>query len=444
MEFKKAIERFFLTESSKKRIETEPYSAHSQRKHFHSIKYFDFALEERLWERFDFTNEWNNLGYGRISQDDSKWSISNFDIGRDGFSKIIAIVCDEADNFLCTYAGIKESNGVATLWYNREVGPIDGVDIAVIEDFLLNYKTGMFESIPVLSEIPYGYESAVTMRIDCDEHIASGRDLFELYKKMGVPFSMAIKTSLDFNEINKKLMLNVIDAGGAIVSHSHTHAPNWGGSRENAMWEAQTARKRLKEVLPKKYSYDWVVSPFHQNPTYALQGLQDAGIKGFIGGIIKNDPEYLLGRAGYVPYVKNIITHSQQCMLHGDCYHSAGNSIEVYKKSFRNHYKTKTFFGFLDHPFSNYKYGWTSEEERLLAHKEFLNYIKSFKYIWFANLIDSMNFLWVKANTRIWIKDGKLEGLLPLHNYNVPDLNLNWKGSSFRISSQSGHNFFLK
>ena len=32
---------------------------------------------ERDFERFDFTDEWNNLGYGRITTDGSPFSISN-------------------------------------------------------------------------------------------------------------------------------------------------------------------------------------------------------------------------------------------------------------------------------------------------------------------------------------------------------------------------------
>ena len=399
------------------------------------VKYYLTPDLNRLSKRFDFTDEWNNLGYGRIPNDSSKWAISNLEGSSATLSKVLAEVCDLNDNYICDYCGIIEEDDAATLWFNRESGPVDGLDYYLIEDFLLNYKTEKYGSVPVISEIPYGYRSAVTMRIDCDEHISSGLPLAELYKEKNVPFSMAIKTSLDFNQDNIDAIHQVIENRGAVVSHSHTHAPNWGGSREKAKWEAETARDRLREVLPKEYNFDWVVSPFHQNPQYAVKGLVDAGIKGFVGGIIKNDPEYLQARAGYVCTGEDIITHSQQCMLHGDCYHETG--LEIYKQSFKNHYMTNTFFGFLDHPFSNYQYGWDNEEERLKAHSDFIDYMKSFSGVWYANLIDAMNFLWVKSNTKVWIENNELKWSLPKHSYKVPNLKVFWKGKEFEIQTSN-------
>ena len=399
------------------------------------VYYYNYKELSRYSERYDFTDEWNNLGYGRVCNNSSKWSISLPDTSGLEVSQVIATVLDDEENFICNYCGIIERDETATLWFNREVGPIDGVDYHIVEDFLLNFKTEKYGSVPVLSEIPYGFKSGVTMRIDCDEHIASGQRLADLYKEMNVPFSLAIKTSLDFDQANKNTIFSVLDAGGSVVSHSHTHAPNWGGSREQAKWEAEVARDRLQTILPKDYNYDYVVSPFHQNPQYAVQGLVDAGIKGFVGGIIKNDPEYLQARAGYVSTGEDIITHSQQCMLHGDCYHNAGNSIEVYKQSFKNHYNTNTFFGFLDHPFSDYKYGWNDEEERLSVHKEFLEYIQSFDKIWFANLIEAMNFFMVKSNTKIWLEENKLYAKAEPHCLRVPDLKVFWNSDEYRVES---------
>ncbi|MBG58962.1 MAG: polysaccharide deacetylase [Peredibacter sp.] len=400
-----------------------------------SINYPEHPHLNRINARYDFSDEWNNLGYGEITSDNSKWAISLRDTSSLNFSKVVAEALDELGYSLCAYCGIFEANSKATLWFNREVGPTDGLDYYVIEDFLTNYKTEKYGSVPILSEIPYGFKSGVTMRIDCDEHIASGQRLADLYKEMNVPFSLAIKTSLDFDQANKNTIFSVLDAGGSVVSHSHTHAPNWGGSREQTKWEAEVARDRLQTILPKDYNYDYVVSPFHQNPQYAVQGLVDAGIKGFVGGIIKNDPEYLQARAGYVSTGEDIITHSQQCMLHGDCYHNAGNSIEVYKQSFENHYNTNTFFGFLDHPFSNYKYGWNDEEERIKVHKEFLEHIQTFSGIWFANLIDAMNFLLVKSNTKVWLEEDRLYAKVSPHSLKVPDLKVLWAKGEYRIKS---------
>lgn len=397
------------------------------------INYNDSLFFSRSFERFDFIDEWNNLGYGRITIDGSPYSIAQIDLGPIEFSQTLATF-KLSDGHEGVFAGIKENEELATLVYNREIGPVDGIDYYLVEDFLANYKWQKYGSEPVLIDIPFGYKSAVTMRIDCDEAIASGKQLANLYKAHNIPFSMAIKTCLDFDSASATVINEVLESGGSILSHSHTHAPNWGGSKEKAKWEAETARSRLKDILPVDSNLDFVVSPFHQNPKYAVEGLREAGIKGFVGGIIKNDPEYLVSRASWAKDVPGIMTHSQQCMLHGDCYHNAGNSLEVYKESFRNHYKTNTFFGYLDHPFSNYLYGWKNEDERLKGHEEFILYMKSFDGIWFANLVDAMSFLWVKVNTKVWVEKDKLKWALPEHNYkNLPDLCVLWKGERHRI-----------
>jgi len=228
------------------------------------------------------------------------------------------------------------------------------------------------------------------MRIDCDENIVSGRPLFELYRKNNFPFSMAIKTKQKIGSDEIKLMREVIDAGGSIVSHSHTHAPDWGG--DQAQWEAETSIKILEDALP-GYKIRYAVSPFHQNSMRAIEGIKAAGIEGFVGGIIHNDPEYLFARAGEVPFVEGIISHSQQCMFHGDCYHAAHNSIEVYLAALRSAIKTQTFFGFLDHPFSNYQYGWKNEDERLGVHQEFLDELNRVPDLWKASLVQALDFL---------------------------------------------------
>lgn len=387
---------------------------------------------ERDFERYDFMDEWNNLGFGKIETIPSPYSISDLSLKKDDFSNVLAVaIMDQRE---IVFVGIKENLKIAELVINREIGLVDGVEDSLVEDFYANYLWDKYGSYPVLIDIPFEFKSAVTMRIDCDEAIASGGALADLYEKHNIPFSMAITTSNDFSSEALSVVNNVLKAGGSILSHSQTHAPNWGGSREAARWEVETSRMRLKEILPVDYNFDFAVSPFHQNPIYAVEGLRDAGLKGFVGGIIKNDPEYLVSRASWAKDVPGIMTHSQQCMLHGDCYHNAGNTIDIYKKSFDNHYKTNTFFGFLDHPFSNYKYGWNDEEERLRVHDEFLTFLKTYDKVWFANLVDAMSFLWVKVSTKVWVENDQLKWELPKHNYkNLPDLCVLWKGTRHRI-----------
>lgn len=324
-------------------------------------------LKSRAFKRFDFTNEWNNLGYGEIlSASNAIWSLA------------------EPSS---TYAALYEGANTSILWFNRPVGPIDGFDWRIVEEFIEN-------PIP---EFPTQYIGAVTMRIDCDEAIASGRKLFELYRKYDFPFSMAIKTSQSIQDEDIRLMKDVIAAGGSIVTHSHSHAPNWGGSRDAAKLEVEISNEILKSLLPEYYSSTsaahYAVSPFHQNPQYAVEGIRDAGIRGFVGGIIHNDPEYLMARSGPVPFVDGIISHTEQCMLHGDCYHQAGNSIQTYVDAWKSALSTKTFFGFLDHPFSAYQYGWHTEDERLGVHEEFLQELARTPNVWRASLVDTLEFL---------------------------------------------------
>src|SRR5690606_27172436 len=110
----------------------------------------------------------------------------------------------------------------------------------------------------------------------------------------------------------------------------------------------------------------YAVSPFHQSPQYALEALCDVGYSGCIGGIIRNDPEFLLARGGELAgFPVGFIGHSQQCMLHGDCLLEAGDPLAIYKMAFDQALETRSLFGYLDHPFSErYQYGWVDEESR--------------------------------------------------------------------------------
>jgi hypothetical protein len=379
----------------------------------HALVPFAGAALEKPLLRYDFREEWNNLGYGATPLDPANpFGLAGaFALeGGDVFAEIIHRGTGEK---VCDYAAVIDTPSGSTLWFNRAVGPIDGYDWVIVEEFYSRYRERDLACFPVVSEIPYGFDGAFTMRIDCDEAVASGRRLAELYREMGVPFSMAIKTGQALGEADCALMREVIAAGGSIVTHSHTHAPNWGGSREAAAWEVRESQRLLRELGVEGINYDYAVSPFHQNPPYAVEGLKDAGLRGFVGGIICNDPEFLMARAGQVPLVDGIISHSQQCMLHGETYHEAGNSIEGWKQAFNLALQTRTFFGFLDHPFSSYWYGWDSEDERLDVHKHYLTYLLSFPRVWRPSLVDALRFLDMKSQVEVLCLDGEARLSLP-------------------------------
>src|SRR5262249_26887143 len=155
-----------------------------------------------------------------------------------------------------------------------------------------DYRAGELICWPSLSELPDGYRGAVTMRLDCDEAVASARPLLELYKEAGAPFSLAVVTGLPMGEADLRLLRDVADRG-AIVSHSVHHWPDWGGSYATARTEALTSRSWLEENIPRSRPVRFAVSPFHQNSVTVSQALADAGYEAFVGGIIRNDPEFL-------------------------------------------------------------------------------------------------------------------------------------------------------
>ena len=214
------------------------------------------------------------------------------------------------------------------------------------------------------------------MRLDCDEDVESARPLWEAYREMGVPFSLAVHTTNLADPRHHPILRELVAAGGSVLSHTATHAPNWGGSYAAARAEGEESARQLETVtgVPVRYA----VSPFHQTPPYALAGLADAGYRGCIGGIIRNDPEFLLARGGHLAGLpESFVGHSQQCMLHGDCLRAESDPLAVYRQAFDLALETRTLFGYLDHPFSErYAYGWPDEGARIRAHRDFVAYIR--------------------------------------------------------------------
>ncbi|MBD0337340.1 MAG: polysaccharide deacetylase family protein [Cyanobacteria bacterium Co-bin13] len=314
---------------------------------------------------------------------------------------------------------------------------MDSWEWGIVEDFFSHYRADELPCMPHLREIPSGYQGAVTMRLDCDQAIAPARPLFDLYRDAGLPFSLAVVTGLPPQAEDMALLRDVIAAGGSVVSHSVTHPPNWGADYAQALQEAQDSKRWLEQNLPEAGSVRYAVSPFHQNPPYAVQALADAGYQGFVGGIIHNDPEYLMGRAGRVPFCDSpIVSHSQQCMLHGDCYHRYGNSVAPYQESFVNHLKAGSLFGYLDHPFSTaYQYGWASEAERLMAHAELIQFIRSHEDIWFPNLVQCLDFVRKRDQIQVFVEDEQLQVQCDADGLSnsLPTVAVGWRGETIDL-----------
>lgn len=333
-------------------------------------------LARRHFCRFDFTNEWNNLGYGRMTFGEGAWSIGATAKLLDATS-VGALALGEALTGT-SVATVRDLPVASLLWFARPAGPVDGPDWSIVEQFIADYRATDLPCRPCLRDIPHGASAAVTMRLDCDEDIASSRPLFELYRARGLPLSVAVKTDQPEGPEHLALLNDLRDFGGSIMSHSVTHAPNWGGSAEAAEREARDSKAWLENNIAGLH-VRYAVSPFHQNPAYVPQALARAGLDGFIGGIIANDPEYLMARGGAAPFgPPGFVSHSQACMLHGDCLLAEGDPIRIYKQAFRQAKASGQFFGYLDHPFSpRYAYGWASEPERVAVHAAFLDFIEA-------------------------------------------------------------------
>ncbi|NRB42471.1 MAG: hypothetical protein HRU20_29045, partial [Pseudomonadales bacterium] len=336
------------------------------------------AIQSRALKRFDFMDEWNNLGFGAISFDNSPWAVSQvIQLMTPARLNIIASVTAKGNIITPFILEMDEPDSASLLWVNREVGLLDSHEWSLVEYFVANYKSDSHFCMPFISEIPYGYDAAVTMRLDCDEDIASARQLFDYYQSEGIPLSLAIKTSLPEAERHFLLLDDVIKTNGSILSHTVNHYCNWGENFEQAYDEAKSSKGWLEEKLDAIKPINYAVSPFHQNPDYAVQALEEAGFTAFISGIIANDPQYLLARGGRVSGQMQIISHTQQCMLHGDCGQEGSLDSRTYKQQFDQAKKAHCLFGYLDHPFSDrYQYGWTDEDERQRVHSELVHYAK--------------------------------------------------------------------
>lgn len=366
-------------------------------------------MRQRPFCRFDYTDEWNNLGFGRIRTDDSPWGVRQRYV-TDTAVELAAMRLrgeDGGSTYAGAYLTLHDTADASILWCARPVGPVDSTEWTIVEHFLSDWRPDDMPCLPVLSQVPAGCRCLVTMRLDCDEAVASAEDLFHWYRSKGLPFSLALKTSLDLSPEDRALLRAVHDAGGSVLSHSHTHPLNWGASPEEAAQEAAASRARLEELFPDGQSDTLAVSPFHSNPPYAVRALEETGYTGFVSGIIHNDPEYLLGRAGVVPLAgaeKGIVSISQQAMLHGDCYRRQGCSVDTHVLAFEAQYQARGIFGYLDHPFSpRYQYDWASEGQRLAAHKKLVQRILSYPGVHFVAQHACFDFVRAVADARICV-----------------------------------------
>ena len=390
-------------------------------------------IVDRPLLRYDFAAEWNNLGYGHVRTDGSMWSLAckaKFVSSND--AQLASIY--QGDEELTVYATISTQDQSEILWVNRPVGLVDTHEFRLFETFITNYKSDSLPCLPLIREIPYGYDAMISMRLDCDEDIASAGPLFELYKSQDVPFSLAVRTGQPIKEEDVTLINEVIDNGGGILSHSVNHKCNWGIDFDDVKNEAEKSRREILSLTDKINILEYAVSPFHQNPDYAVEALDVSGYKGFIGGIICNDQQYLISRGGKAAASLDIITHSQQCMLHGDCLlETGGDLLATFKQCVTYTVNSGAAFGYLDHPFSErYQYGWSSEDQRVSVHLGWIEYLKSFGSVLFVNENELLEYIQKKSNAKIWLKDGVIRSVFE-NNLSCYPLACEFKGTVSQI-----------
>lgn len=383
---------------------------------------------KRYFERYDYNDEWNNYGYGKIDFDNKILSISSSI--RISNANEISYITDSINNYYGSYCGLWKSDH-CLLWFNRLSGPFDSFEWRIVENFVSNLVYKNFKCIPSISEIPFGARGIATSRLDCDEDIASSKKLFQFYKKKNIPLSLAIVTDLLKDKKNRLFLSKIKDLNKILLSHSKTHRPNWGGNFIAAKWEAEEAKNDIYRYF--KIVCDFAVAPFHHAPPYAIKALEVNKYKGLVAGIINNDPYILIARSGKSIYSEKIISLSQQCMIHGDIL-KTNEDLKRYYEIIDQYKNSRTIFGYLDHPLSKrYSYGWKNEETRIHFHKKIINYLKKKKFT-FLSIIEVFRFIKNKNKIKIHILN---KGFLITKNSKENLLYaIEYKGKFFKLDTK--------
>ena len=377
--------------------------------------------------RYDFEDEWNNHNYGEIRTTQDFWSISQNVIIRDNLE--LAYIYDTAINKkICSFIAFWENKN-QILWVNREASLIDSHEWRIIECFICNIGGKNFNALPLINEVPFGFDSCSTMRLDCDEDIKSSKNLDLFYNSKKIPLSFALVGSkLDLKNLN---FLKNLKSPKHFLSHSFLHKEHWGGSEETCAEELCKNHELIKEEFGIELKF--AVSPFHQSPSFLFKVLEQNKYKGFISGIINCYPEMMISRGGIIDQKNNLISHSQQCMLHGDCI--AGNQTELidnYKHSAKLSTYSRSIFGYLDHPFSDrYQYGWSSEKFRILCHSYLIDFLKKKRNL-FLSEEDALNFIYNKNNISIVKTKGKF--LINKNSYEPLSYKVEYLKKEFELS----------
>ena len=342
------------------------------------IPFIKEIKERPLW-RYDFDVEWNNNFCGNISNENKILNLSHNCLLIKG--KNVAFIKNSKNQNIPLISEF-EINGNIIIWINRNLSLVDLPEWKIIEEFISNGYFRKYPCIPYLSEYSASENGLITMRLDCDEDIESARKIFEIYKKNGLPISLAITTNqIKENQFISSLPKEVIDYGGTILNHSHSHPINWGGSKDKIKKEIKTSNNIIKKTYGIQAEY--AVSPFHHLTWNALEVLNELDFKGVIAGISSSHHEFLIIKGGLIDEKLDILLHSQQCMIHGDCLTKI-RTLDSYLNAFSSYSNLGFSTGYLDHPISTrYDYGWINFERQVKTHQQIIEYLlnKNIKFI---------------------------------------------------------------
>lgn len=383
------------------KLDPAPQDTHSKSKG--SIQYLNgvFDVDDGPWSRplarFDYANEWNNLGFGNFGEFGSPFGVGGF-VKCSIENELAYIAYNEQP--VCTFICQFEDEFGSLLFVNRPVGNSDSHDWKIVEDYVANFGDGRLPWLPILRDIPFGFNGALTVRLDCDEDITSANQLLELYKGYNVPLSLALTANLLTDDTHNQTLQKCIKDGGSILAHSLSHLPHWGGSYSSALNEAKKSKAVIEGCIQRPVEN--VVAPFHHTPDYSIKALNDAGFKACIGGISNAYPEFNLIRAGTYNDEIDVLCHCQQSMMHGHTIEQVGDPLSVFKEAMTISTKSGSWYGYLDHPFSNrYQYDWESEDARLDLHRTFIEHFQQQDGVLVAAEDECLAFLRSKANVMI-------------------------------------------
>lgn len=387
----------------------------------------------RPFWRYDFADEWNNLGYGAITRDQSMWAVGPPTAVSP--AEEIAAIVNTDEQHLGSYAALFDRDDHSILWMNRAAGPLDSFEWRIVETFISEYRHEDLLCVPVISEIPAGHDAAIVARLDCDEDIQSADALASVYDEMSVPLSLAILTKILPADGPPPLLRRVARKTGAVQSHSVSHDAYWGGSYEAALIEARSSAEMIARNIGARPRY--AVSPFHQTPDFALAALEAEGYAGCVGGSISGDPTFTLARGGpVVDREPDFVGATMQCMLHGDCMLDGDDPLGVYKTAFDLAHETRSLFGYLDHPFSGrYQYGWPDEIRRADAHRSLIAHIRTrARQPLFLSVGDAMDFLRQRARLRLTAVAGGFRARCGETTVSPHGLTVEYRGRRFDVS----------